>query len=64
MIKEYKGYAIVDGGFNSRKIRSVGKGSLPKELKGSYTSADQAKHAIDVYGKREGSKRGTTVSSG
>ncbi|AFE86210.1 hypothetical protein [Salinivibrio phage CW02] len=64
MNKEYKGYAIVDGGFNSRKIQSVGKGALPKALKGSYTSTDQAKHAIDVYGKREGNKRDETVSSG
>lgn len=61
--KEYKGYKIADGGFQSREIKSVGAGVLPKALRGRYNSTAQAMYAIDTYGKGA-KKNGKAVSNG
>lgn len=52
--KEYKGYKIKDGGFQTRVIVHTGKGSLAKALTGRYNSTHQAQHAIDVYLDKKG----------
>lgn len=46
---EYKGYKIVDNGVQTRRITTIGKGSLPKELRGMYSTSMQAENAIDAY---------------
>lgn len=44
---EYGGFLIVSGAMMAKVIKPKGKGSLPKSLKGSYTSAGEAMKAID-----------------
>lgn len=45
---EYKGYMIVsDGTFGHKLIKPVGKGTVPMELRGIYTSASFAQVAIN-----------------
>lgn len=47
---EYKGFSIdYEGRFPKFLIKRVGKGALPKELKGSYRSKHSAMQAIDTY---------------
>lgn len=46
---EHKGYKIVDNGTQTRKITTIGKGSVPKELRGMYSTSLRAKLAIDAY---------------
>lgn len=49
-MNEYKGYLIEsDGTFSMRKIKPIGKGSVPMELRGSFTSSAFAMQAIDAY---------------
>lgn len=51
---EYNGYIIVpDGAFSMVQIKSKGKGAVPKELRGQFTSGGVAKRAIDHFGKRK-----------
>ncbi len=47
--KEYNGYKIIDNGHQTRKITTVGKGSLPMELRGMYSTSYAAEQAIDAY---------------
>ena len=50
-MEEYKGYNIVQAeGNNSRfkRIKPIGKGSIPTVLLGLYTTAADAKKAIDM----------------
>lgn len=58
---EYKDYVLVEGSFGSYTLQYKGKGSVPKTLLGSYTSAPNAKRAIDNYLE---SKNGKVKSSG
>ena len=52
---EYKNYAIKnDGKFNMYTIKPIGKGSVPKELRGRYTDYGSAMKAIDAYTKVKG----------
>jgi len=52
MSEKYNGYEIIgDGTFGQNRIRSVGKGALPKRLRGSYTSVPLARRAIDFHKK-------------
>lgn len=47
---EYEGYAIVgDRTFGYMNIKPIGKGSVPLELRGSYTNSNFAKKSIDTY---------------
>lgn len=48
MSEEYKGYSLQGmGTFAMVVIKPLGRGSVPKELRGKYTSYAQAKRAID-----------------
>lgn len=60
---EYGKYRIVNEGMgNMYVIKPLGRGAIPKELRGRYTSWGAAKQAIDLY---EGSKNnGKTGSTG
>lgn len=54
---EYKGYSIVgDGTYGHKEIKTIGKGSLPLSLRGSFTTAVFAQKAIDAYLNEKGSK--------
>ena len=59
--KEYKGYMISDGGSQTRMIKSIGSGALPKALKGRFTSTSQAEYAIDKLEADKGAKRAKTI---
>lgn len=49
-MNEYKGFLIEsDGTFSMRKIKPIGKGSVPMVLRGSYTNTAFAMQAIDAY---------------
>lgn len=46
---EYFGYNIVgDGSFGMKIIKTIGRGSLPIELRGTFTSGPTAMKAIDI----------------
>lgn len=50
MEETYKNYKIVPaGGFGMKEIKPIGKGSVPKELRGTYTTMFMAKRAIDLH---------------
>jgi hypothetical protein len=54
---EYKGYNIVgDGTYGHKEIKTIGKGSLPLQLRGSFTTSVFAQKAIDAYLHEKGSK--------
>jgi len=47
---EYAGYRIEgDGSYGFKEIKPVGKGSVPKELRGKFTHARQAQLCIDSF---------------
>ena len=47
---QYEGYTIVgDKTFGYKNIKPIGKGSVPLELRGSYTNDNFAKKSIDTY---------------
>lgn len=52
---EYNGYSIEgDGTFGMKYIKSIGRGALPMELRGSFTTANAAKRVIDIlHSKKE-----------
>lgn len=64
-LTEYKGYKIQhDGTFGMYTIKPLGKGSVPKELKGRYTSYGAAQAMIDAASKtRRGKENDQTGSS-
>lgn len=46
---EYNGYNIDrDGAFGMKVIRTIGRGSLPTELRGSFSNDREARKAIDL----------------
>lgn len=48
--KEYRGYEIVrDKQFLTYSVKGIGKGALPKELQGSYTSEKFLRQSVDAY---------------
>lgn len=59
---EYKNYKIEKGAFTYYNIKPLGKGSVPVQLRGMYTSTEEAKKAIDfiteakLNGKAKSSK--------
>lgn len=54
-MEEYKGYRIqADGTFSMYTIKPVKRGSVPKELRGRYTSYLSARNQIDAYLKGRG----------
>jgi hypothetical protein len=47
---EYKGYNIIaDGTYGNKTIKPVGKGSVPKALRGAFTTQYFAQKQIDAY---------------
>lgn len=47
---EYKGYDIVsDGTYGNKAIKPIGKGSVPKALRGMFTTYYFAQKQIDGY---------------
>lgn len=61
---EYRGYNIVPlNNLIGYTLQTVGRGSIPNALKGSFTSVRDARNLIDLYrGKEE--IDGETESSG
>lgn len=49
MEEEYRNYRIVSDGFSMYRIMNTGKGMIPKDLSGKYTSKVFAKNSIDAY---------------
>ncbi len=46
---EYEGYNIEgDGTFGMKLIKTIGRGSLPKSLRGAFSNVNEAKKAIDA----------------
>ena len=67
MIEEYEGYLIVTavGKGSLKQIKAKGKGSVVKILRGLYTTATEARMAIDKYNttkkeKSDGKAKSTT----
>lgn len=57
-MSEYHGYVIQgDGTYGYKKIRPVGKGSVPLELRGDYTTEAFARQAIDIFISTEKGKK-------
>lgn len=49
MTVEYNGYQIdTDGTYGMKMIKTIGRGSLPLELRGVFTNTYMAKKAIDI----------------
>lgn len=47
---EYQGFLIKgDGTYGYLKVAPLGKGSVPMELRGSWTNSTFAKESIDTY---------------
>lgn len=50
MSSEYNGYKIVsDGTYGYKEIKSLGRGALPLQLRGQFTSEKVARQAIDYH---------------
>lgn len=62
---EYNGYKIVnDGVYGYCDIKPLSKGSVPSELRGTYTTKTFAQKAIDFYiSNKKGGKNGKANSS-
>lgn len=61
---EYKDYKIVaDGVYGYFNIKPVGKGSVPIQLRGTYTSRVFAQKGIDAYLSEKGKKNVKVESS-
>lgn len=55
---EYKGYKIEgDGTFGLKMIKPLGRGTVPKALRGQYTGYKEAQEAIDSYESTKGKGR-------
>lgn len=64
MSVEYKGYKIEgDGKFGYKHIKPKGKGSVPKELRGSFTTSDFAEKAINSHLSKKAVSNGTAKST-
>jgi hypothetical protein len=61
---EYKNYNIIhDPRLNMKFIKIIGKGSVPLELRGYFTSAPIAIRAIDGWLKKKGVSNGEAGST-
>lgn len=59
---EYRGYNIYgDDTFGMKLIKTIGRGSLPNALKGSFTTEQFAQIAIDSVLAEKGEKDGTSA---
>ncbi|MEL7422973.1 MAG: hypothetical protein AAFN81_08290 [Bacteroidota bacterium] len=58
---EYKGFQILsDGTFGLWFIKALGRGSVPKNLRGQYTTAVMAQKDIDLHVNSKGKTNGGT----
>ena len=61
---EYKNYRIVgDGTYGMYELQTIGRGSLPKSLRGSYSTPKQAQIAIDMVVAEKADKDGKSEST-
>jgi|JI10StandDraft_1071094.scaffolds.fasta_scaffold647062_2 hypothetical protein len=61
---EYKGYNIVsDGTYGMRVIKGIGRGALPKDLNGAFSSDKTARKAIDLIVAKKEIKYGEVLIS-
>lgn len=61
---EYNGYRIVgDGTFGMKLIQTIGRGSIPALLRGTFSSDRQAQIAIDVANTVKAEKNGKAEGS-
>ena len=59
--EEYKGFHIEnDGTFSMKTIAFIGRGSVPLDLRGSYTKTDLAKQDIDSFLEKKGKDNAKT----
>jgi len=49
MAQEYKGFKFENNNFSNVIIKPIGKGSVPLQLRGMYTSPAVAKESVDLY---------------
>lgn len=66
MVIEHKGYRIGgDGTYGMKLIQAIGKGALPKKLRGRFTNFTSAKKSIDLYvGTKGVRKNDEAISTG
>lgn len=51
---EYRGFKIVgDGTYGYKEIKPVGRGSIPTQLRGIWTTVREAQRAIDLNQDRK-----------
>ena len=61
---EYNGYRIVgDGTFGMKNIQTIGRGSLPAILRGSFSSSKEAMIAINIALAEKVDKNGQSKRS-
>ncbi len=61
---EYNGYNIEgDGSYGLKVVKTIGRGSLPLELRSMYSSVGEARKAIDVSRAKKEKFDGEVVSS-
>lgn len=61
---EYNGYKIVsDGVYGYFNIKPLGKGSVPIQLRGTYTNVIFAQKGVDAYLSEKGNKNVKVESS-
>lgn len=57
MEREHRGFNIVPSGeINLKRITTIGKGSVPNELRGSFSTFGEAIKRIDLYLNRKEAK--------
>jgi hypothetical protein len=60
---EYKGYIVEgDGTFGMKIIKPVGRGTVPNELRGAFSSFSFAQRAIDLIADKKEKHNGEVVS--
>lgn len=60
---EYKGYLVEgDGTFGMKLIKPAGRGTVPNELRGSFSSFAFAQRAIDQVTSKKEKNNGEVVS--
>lgn len=61
---EYKGYNLVsDNKYGAISIKPIGRGSVHKQLLGTFTSYSFAKMAVDRLGNSKESKSGKDANN-
>lgn len=61
---EYKGYGLNRDSTGLLEIKPIGRGSVPKALRGKFTSTNWASRAIDSYLTSKEKSSGKAESAG